>query len=343
MTIRATTDVDRERWDALLDQFPSIPPLQRFAWGDVLRKSYGVSTVFLLAERADGTVRGVCPWYVTTDASGVRRAYALRYGLVAGDDATAQALLDAVSRTAAELGCASALISTGDRVAASGSGLVRRSVRLMVPSGEDTAWTSLRNKTRNMVRKAQRAGVRVRDGCAADLPAFTRVYAARMCRRGVPAHAERFFLEVLAAFPGKAELLIAEREGVLLGGMLLLTGAGCATYPFQATIPGSEVYAPTPLLTWEAVRRCAVRGISMLDMGESRAGGAVEEAKVHFGGVPGDVHYVEVLTDAPPRASLMQRYQAAIAVRAASLGMRHASMGIAAYCGVWMKRHGRIV
>jgi hypothetical protein len=47
-------------------------------------------------------------------------------------------------------------------------------------------------------------------------------------------------------------------------------------------------------LNWAAMKRCAERGVGILDMGESRKGSPVFQSKANFGGTPRDVFYYKV-------------------------------------------------
>lgn len=337
MDIHVAAPDDYPACDAFLDR-RDVPPLHRSAWLTALADAYGVRTAMYIARDAAGAIRGVCSTYMVDEPRGSGRCYSLRHGFVADDDAAAAALADAVVTAARDAGAPSVLLSSGThRVPLSYAAIPKQTLQLAVPSGADAAWASLRNKTRNMVRKSERSGVRVLER-RERLRAFYDGYAARMVRKGVPIHRYEFFTALVAAFDDRAEVLVAQRGVAVLGGMLLLTGTRSAAYPFQATRPGTEAYAPTALLTWEAVRRCAARGISTLDMGESMVGSSTERAKVFFGGTQTPVWYYAAGSAAPPapRAS-------ALAMRAASLGMRYAPAWVGQYCGVWMKRRGRLI
>lgn len=332
----ATTQGEREAWDVFCAR-TETPPLNRSAWLTALEVTYGVSTACFLVEE-DGEIVGGCPIYIVRDAQGRRRLYSLRFGLTTPRVDVRGALRNAIRTYAATHDLAEVTVTSGFDPLDGDAAFVKQAVALDVPAGADVAWASLRNKTRNMVRKAERAGLRIAEGTQ-HLDAFYGLYAARMLRKGVSIHPRAFFTALLDAFRCDAALLIAMDAGTAVGGMILCVGPRAAAYPFQVSRPGTEHLAPTPFLTWEAMRRCAERGIPLLDMGESRAGGAVEAAKRNLGGTSRAVHYAAYAV----RSGVDARVQAAFTMRAATFGMRYAPFGIAARCGVWMRRHGRII
>lgn len=337
MSIRRAVTGDHDAWDAFLNERTDTPPLNRSAWLAALETSYGVPTACFLAEE-NGAIVGGCPIYIMRDARGRRQLYSLRFGLTAPRADVRDALLEAVCVYAAAEGIAEVTVTSGSDPIDGDAAFVKRTVALEVTSDADAAWASLRNKTRNMVRKAERAGLRIAEG-AQHLDAFYDVYAERMIRKGVAIHSRAFFAALLEKFRGDAALIVVEHAGAVVAGMIICFGPRAAAYPFQVSRPGTEHLAPTPFLTWEAMRRCAVRGVPVLDMGESRAGGAVEAAKLHFGGEAHDVNYITFVV--APMAGV--HVHSKFALRAATLGMRYAPLGIATRCGIWMKRHGRII
>ena len=51
--IRLASDSDWETWDALVKEFPGVPPYQVYAWKDILESIYSAPCYFSLAENND--------------------------------------------------------------------------------------------------------------------------------------------------------------------------------------------------------------------------------------------------------------------------------------------------
>lgn len=155
---------------------------------------------------------------------------------------------------------------------------------------EKEMWNALRNKTRNMIRKAQNAGLIVELGFQ-HLEAFYRIYAKRMLEKGVLIHSQYFFEAIADHLKDSATLLTVKDKGKVVGGMLFLYGQRSAIYPYQASLKQGEQLASNQLLIWEAMRLCQEHGMKMLDMGESSEGSPVYRSKINFGGITKDVYY----------------------------------------------------
>jgi len=177
-------------------------------------------------------------------------------------------------------------------------GRVKRTVQLEIKPDVESMWQALRGKSRNMIRRAERAGVSVISGDNQVETLYCH-YRENMTRLGVTIHSERFFRSVVRAFGPDCEILVAVRDGSPIGSMLLLFAKEAACFPIQNANADARTYAPIQLLNWEAMQRCAARGISQLDMGESREDSPVYKSKVNFGGTPRDLSYYDVSITAP--------------------------------------------
>jgi hypothetical protein len=288
IAVREATDADAPRWDAFLLARPLARPLAIHAWRRVLADAYGTETRFLLAERG-GAVAGVLPLYVTRKPGRAPSIYSLRFGLEA-DDAAAAALLDHARAFAEARGASWSVSSVARHEALAPAPRLRKTVTLALAPTEGAAWTSLRDKTRNMIRKAEKAGVTVVDG-PEWLDDLHRLYAATMLRKDVPVHGRAFFRALGRHLAPHMTVLAARRDGRTIGAMALIGGGAVACYPYQAASEEGRAAGAIPLLNWAAMRHAIAGGATLLDMGESAEGGPVFRAKVNFGGTPADIFY----------------------------------------------------
>ena len=296
MRVVLAGQAEAPRWDAHLDSLAVASPLARFAWRAVLRETYGTETRFLLAE-CQGRVAGLLPAYVSRDWRGRRRLYALRCGLMSGDATATAALLTA----AAAVPATGRLLGVPPGTTAPGwQPRPRETLVLALAGDEDATWRGLRDKTRNMIRKAEKAGIAVETGWQ-HLDAFHRLYAENSLRLGLPLHGRAFFAAVARHLGDSAVLLTAWLGGRAAGGMLVLMGRGSAIYPWQAADPEARNLGVVQALNWQAMRAAIARDLPELDMGESQAGSPVHQSKLNFGGRPRAVHYLaQPATVAPP-------------------------------------------
>jgi lipid II:glycine glycyltransferase (peptidoglycan interpeptide bridge formation enzyme) len=180
--------------------------------------------------------------------------------------------------------------------------VIRSSVQLAVDPDTEKAWSGLRDKTRNMVRRAEKEGVKVVSGLD-QVDILIKQYYANMLRLGVAIHSRGFFDRVLKYLAPSSEILVAWHRDRPIGSMLLHYGRDVACYPFQNAVMAERSYAPIQLLTWAAMKACTLRNIRILDMGESAAQSPVYRAKVNFGGAPREIFYYEASAVEAKRAA----------------------------------------
>ena len=335
MKVRLATEADSRRWDEYLDSAPSNAPLNRYAWKEVLERSYGVRVRFLIASNDGGDICGVLPTYSTGDFVGTTRVYSLRFGLVADSDDVANALLSHLSDLCEENGAASTLVTSGYTRRDTQLQEIRKTTILMdLAQSEEAEWKSLRDKSRNMIRK----------GCASNLVAekgfhnlqdFYDIYCAVMLRKGIPIQSLHFFRTVVETLRAQSELIVAKRDDRVIGGLLILFGKDVAIYPWQCSLPESQQYATNQFLLWEAIKACLQRRMLKLDMGECVEGGSVYLFKKNFGGRPQDIYYYA--GEPPGRAGNGRRSKPA---RARALGYLNSQIGrmLTQRSPLWLRR-----
>jgi Acetyltransferase (GNAT) domain len=148
---------------------------------------------------------------------------------------------------------------------------------LDVDASEAALLARFRKGIRRDLAAAQRRGARVRAAHdRADLLAFHRVTVEYGREKGIPvrpfARLEAFWDAFLAR--GNGVLLLAENDGVLVGGLLALR-FGRRAYLQRATIVRSsegQRLHQGPLLYWEFIRWAKAAGCDLVDWGGSGTG-----------------------------------------------------------------------
>lgn len=339
-------DTDGDAWDAALVALGDGAPFATSAWAPVLRDYFGVELIFLLARaerRAEGW-DGCLACYVNRDWTGQRRLYGARQGLFASGGA-ADALVAAARHLAAIHGCADVDLSSTDPVLENRPGhRARTTFRLTLDQDHDVMWRQLRDKTRNMVRRAQKSGVTVRE-LDHDGESF-RLLAAHNERnllpKGVAVPDDEYFAAVCASHGARAHILSAWLDGGAIASMLVLRHGRLAAYPVQNADPAYRRHAPIQLLTWEAMCLSAANGCEALDMGESGEGSPVYKAKRNFGGAPIPVSSLRARVDGGD-PTVDGRIGMKIRSIVDGATMQHAPLPLRRRYGGWRFRRGRIL
>jgi hypothetical protein len=163
-------------------------------------------------------------------------------------------------------------------------------------SGFEAVWTgSFTSKNRNMVRKAEKNGLRiVRETGQEQADAYYDIYAAASARWGyeVPPYPRALFHALVAS--GHVELWLAHDDEGPVSGALLLGGSDDLLYWSGATVSGKQALAPSNALLSEAIKAACSRGVSYLDFGASEGLPGVEKFKQSFGAQAREYGYAEM-------------------------------------------------
>lgn len=139
--------------------------------------------------------------------------------------------------------------------------------------GLDEIWESIASSARRSIRKARDEGVQVRAGeSLEDLRSFfelhlrVRKYKYQLLAQPWPFF-EHLWTHLLSQ--GHGRLLLAEREGQVLGGVLLLQWGASLYYKFNASQPDLLGARPNDLVIWEAIEHGVASRLARLDFGLS--------------------------------------------------------------------------
>jgi GNAT acetyltransferase-like protein len=152
-----------------------------------------------------------------------------------------------------------------------------------ITSDPDEMLSSYHHKTRNMLRKAERLGVRVRDEQTA-LDFLHEVHVENLAVLGGRAKASTFF-EAIPDHLGDAwSLHTAHLDGERIAALLVLYFADCAEYYTPVTRADFRTVQPMTLLVHHAITSAAARGCRRFNFGgtwHTQAG--VHRFKSRFG------------------------------------------------------------
>jgi hypothetical protein len=168
---------------------------------------------------------------------------------------------------------------------ANGSAGQRTTSVLDLRAGFEAVWTdAFTSKNRNMVRKAEKRGLRIaRETSQERADDYYDIYAAASQRWGydAPPYPQALFRELVAS--GHTELWLAYDDDGPVSGALLLDGSDDLLYWSGATVPGKQALAPSNALLSETIRSACERGVAYLDFGASDGLPGVEKFKQSFG------------------------------------------------------------
>ncbi|HEY3344433.1 MAG TPA: peptidoglycan bridge formation glycyltransferase FemA/FemB family protein [Anaerolineaceae bacterium] len=133
---------------------------------------------------------------------------------------------------------------------------------------EEELLARMKPKARYNLRLAERKGVCVRPGNAADLGLLYRMYAETSIRDGFVIREEGYYRTVWSTFltAGMADVLIAEVEGEAVAAVILLRFGDRAWYLYGMSTAAHREKMPNALLQWQAICRAKAAGCTVYDL-----------------------------------------------------------------------------
>jgi len=307
-------------WDAFVRGHPAGSHYHRAGWARVVREAFGHATRYRLARGPDG-VEGVLPVVVFAHPlfgrSLVSVPFLNRGGILAATARARAALRDEAARLVAETRsrfCELRHVEPTDPSLPARTTKV--SMSLPLEPDPDAIWKGLDAKVRNLVRKAQRAGLTARPGePERDLPAFFDVFAENMRDLGTPVYSPRFFREILREFPQDVDMTVVEQGTELAAAGICVTHGGFTEIHWAASRRRLLPSAPNMLLYWESIARAAAAGRTEFCFGRSTEGSGPHRFKKQWGAIPTRLHWEYVLAEGaspPSRNPDNPRYRLAI-------------------------------
>lgn len=260
------------------------------AWTRMVEEAFGYKGFYLVA-RDNGHVCGVLPLtHVRSRLFGnrlVSQPFSDYGGAVVTNPAALDALCDRACEIATQYRCDS--MELRNTIPLPGDLHVRTDkVSMYLPLAPDPqkVWKELRHKTRNRVRKAEKAGLTVKAGGQELLDEFYRVWTVRMRELGTPCYPRRLFSSILKAFPGAGQIFLATLDGVTTAVLFAYTFKGWVQCSWGSALRDYDGLGPNYVLNWGAIEYYCEKGMKWYDFGRSTIGSGQHVFKQRWGANP---------------------------------------------------------
>jgi FemAB-related protein (PEP-CTERM system-associated) len=251
-------------------------------WLDLITQLYGYKSTLLTTTNSLGRITGLLPLCSIQSLITGRRLVSLPFSdfcpLLAEDEESAGALIDKSIHLAQEQKVKYMELRTG-----SNDMLARRCdlaegnlyVRWLIPLDTDPniIWSKLRKPVQHQVKKSQKKGVQVRIAQHREemLLYYQLHLQTRSKKHGMPAQPRSYFFALWDSFAksGAVQLLLAEYEGAVIAGMILLASGSTIRYAYGASDEHFLSLAPNNLLLWTAINLGCAQGFETFDLGRT--------------------------------------------------------------------------
>jgi FemAB-related protein (PEP-CTERM system-associated) len=284
---------DRSAWDAYVASRPDATGYHEWVWREVFARAFGHNATYLMARDAGGTVRGVLPLVEVKSFLFGKTLTSLPFvnygGVLADDDVTARALVDAAAGQARARGSKHVeLRHFARRFPDLPCKHHKVTMRLVVQPG---MWERLDRKVRNQVRKAEKSELTVERGGASLLGDFYTVFARNMRDLGTPVYGRRFFGEVFRALPDRVHVLVVRLKGEPIAAGITYRTGKLIEVPWASSIREHNNLCPNHLLYWHAIESAAAEGCEVFDFGRSTPDEGTYKFKEQWGAAPVPLHW----------------------------------------------------
>jgi CelD/BcsL family acetyltransferase involved in cellulose biosynthesis len=283
----------QEALDVFIARQTEEPFYYQPAWLDLLSRLYGYPVHTLRTTDADGALTGFLPVMAVRSPLTGRRVVSLPFSdccpPLVTSDAAANGLVDqALALAHAEHARYLELRSGPLAPLEARTELARADLysRWVVPleRNAQAVWGRVKSPAQRQVKKARKEGVSVRVGeRLADMEAYHHLHLLTRSRKhGMPTQPLRFFRDLWETFGapdsvageggaagGQVRLLLAEHEGNIIAGMILLVSGATVRYAYGASDERYLRLGPNNALMWEAISWASEQGYTRFDMGRT--------------------------------------------------------------------------
>lgn len=138
-------------------------------------------------------------------------------------------------------------------------------------SSPEVIWANITSKNRNMIRKAQKNGVRIYRGHYPEIyKVFLEIYNGTMDKDHADEYyyfSQEFYESILNDLPHNAEMFYAVLEDKIIAASIMLMSNGCMNYHLSGSLREYQNLAPTNLLLYEAALWGCANGYKTLYLG----------------------------------------------------------------------------
>lgn len=279
----ANVEPDDHELNSLWNQYVAsngLPPQARIEWKQILEQVFGARCMGVSARDDSGKVCGIALVFFKP---GEETLYSCRYGFHADNQEIARILCKEIQSIAQKNNLNRSVITSGNaEYCLSDKAPERTSLYLPLDyADEEALWLSVPQKTKNMIRKAGKTGIRI----VSDwkyLDDFYAIYAARFCEKSIGIKPLGLFQSISNLFADDAVFIGALQEDKLVAGTIYIAAGEVVSYAYNASNLDTSSNGANNLVMWEAMKYFHSRGAKYIDLSESTPDSPVYKYKTRL-------------------------------------------------------------
>lgn len=322
MRVSLLEKTEHGEWDRYVLSSPSSVSYHLSGWKEVIEKSFGHRTFYLIAKDAKG-IRGVLPLVQLKSMLFGNFVVSLPYfnygGVCADTDEAFGELLTEACRISKDIGASHIEFKhVGEAECGLQVKKTKVTMELRLPPDADKLWNSFPSKLRSQIKRPMKEEMRFTIGRHEELESFYRVFSINMRDLGTPVYSKSFFKNILDTFPGSTWIgTVYTKEGEAVASGFLSGFKGTLEIPWASSLRSHNRLSPNLLLYWEILRFACEKGFSVFDFGRCTPGEGTYKFKEQWGAKPVQLHWYYWLRDGGQMPELNPhnpKYEAAIKI-----------------------------
>jgi FemAB-related protein (PEP-CTERM system-associated) len=276
-----------ERWDRFVLSRPDGTMCHLTVWKRAIEATFGFDACYCYCER-DGQITGVLPLFFVSNWIVGNCLHSVPFGVYGGvcavDDESRGALLAHVKRLAdvkqvdhLELHQADGELFPGFHL----NTLYSTFTTTLSPDPESNL-KKLPRDTRYMIRKGEKAGLRVKQG-QEQLPAFYELYSQSVQRLGTPVFPCALFENLIREFGSRVDLMIVYSDSKPVSGVLSFFHRDTILPYYAGANSMAPALAANNFMYWQLMKRAAENGFTTFDFGRSKKNTGAYHFKSQWG------------------------------------------------------------
>lgn len=264
------------RWDEFVFRHPRASFFHRAGWKNVVEKTCGYEPLYFYCER-DGKISGIAPFFKISNwlvgSCIVSLPLAAYGGICAEDEESERILLDHVKGLAESQRVEYLELRhrDGGLLDTFHANQLYVTFNTSLSADADAMKKRLPKDTRYMVRKAEKAGLRMEKGTE-NLRDFYQLFAQSMQRLGTPVFPLSLFQNLLDEFPQDTQLALVYNGEQLVTGVLSFFFRDTILPYYAGASPDATRLAANNFMYWELMKWAGESGFRQFDFGRSKKG-----------------------------------------------------------------------
>ena len=297
MVVRLFQEKDRERWDKYVLESVHSTPYHLSGWKNVIEKSFGHRTYYLVSEDDQEGINGILPLVQLKSLCFGNFMVSLPFfnygGICASNKDVQDQLLEKAIKIAKEEKVEH--IELRHKVQ-EGNGLKVKakkvSMRLELSGKKEDLWNAFPSKLRSQIRKPQKEGMYSQIGFIDEIDSFYKVFSINMRDLGTPVYSKQLFKNILEEFPDSTWVcMIYTKEKIPVASGFLIGFKDMLEIPWASSLRSYNRYSPNMLLYWSSLRFACESGYRVFDFGRSSPGEGTYKFKEQWGAKPVQLYW----------------------------------------------------